>query len=381
MHSVGHGFLSHGDTNMSGCLDWIRLSLLPGLGPTGLWRLIHRFGSPAEVLKQPLDRLQKVKGMQARQLAGFQSVRECGEQAKYQLENIDKAGGQILSWDDIDYPDLLRQIPDPPPVLYALGNTSLLTNCCVAMVGSRSATTYGRRIAASFAEKLSAAKVTVVSGLALGVDSEAHAGALPETGSTVAVLGCGLDVVYPKQNRQLFAKIRERGLVLSEYPLGTRPEGFRFPARNRIIAGLSRGVVVVEAARKSGSLITAQLGLDFGREIFAVPGQVDSYKSEGAHWLIQQGAQLVITPEDVIDGIRCSHDIARVTGGAAAATGGEDNDPERALLLQLLEPYPQSLDEVLAKAELTASRGSELLLMLELDGLIEMGPGDLVRKV
>lgn len=366
---------------MSGCLDWIRLSLLPGLGPTGLWRLIHRFGSPAEVLKQPLDRLQKVKGMQARQLAGFQSVRECGEQAKYQLENIDKAGGQILSWDDIDYPDLLRQIPDPPPVLYALGNTSLLTNCCVAMVGSRSATTYGRRIAASFAEKLSAAKVTVVSGLALGVDSEAHAGALPETGSTVAVLGCGLDVVYPKQNRQLFAKIRERGLVLSEYPLGTRPEGFRFPARNRIIAGLSRGVVVVEAARKSGSLITAQLGLDFGREIFAVPGQVDSYKSEGAHWLIQQGAQLVITPEDVIDGIRCSHDIARVTGGAAAATGGEDNDPERALLLQLLEPYPQSLDEVLAKAELTASRGSELLLMLELDGLIEMGPGDLVRKV
>ncbi|WP_163337029.1 DNA-processing protein DprA [Desulfopila sp. IMCC35008] len=366
---------------MSACLDWVRLSLLPGLGPTGLWRLIHRFGSPSEVLKQPLEKLKKVEGLQARQLKGFHAVKQCGEQAKYQLDNIGQAGGRVLSWDDSDYPGLLRQIPDPPPVLYVIGNVSLLTNCCVAMVGSRSATAYGRRIAASFAEKLSAAKVTVVSGLALGIDSEAHAGALAEAGSTVAVLGCGVDVVYPKQNKQLFGQIREYGLVVSEYPLGTRPEGFRFPARNRIIAGLSRGVVVVEAARKSGSLITAQLALDFGREVFAVPGQVDSFKSEGAHWLIQQGAQLVISTEDVINGVRFSHDFSEGSGGVAAEDSGEEIDPERARLLQVLEPYPQSLDEVLVKAELTVSKGSEHLLMLELDGLVEMGPGDLVRRI
>ena len=281
--------------------------------------------------------------------------------------------------DSPEYPALLHHIPDPPPVLYGLGNTALLKNDCVAVVGSRAATVYGRRTACSLSESLSAASATVVSGLAFGIDTEAHRGALQGCGSTVGVLGCGLDVVYPKQNRPLYEKIGREGLLLSEYPLGTPPEGFRFPARNRIIAGISRAVVVVEAAKKSGSLITAQLGLDFGRDIFAVPGQLDSYKSEGSHWLIQQGAQLVVSADDILAGF---HAGWRKAGkeDAAASRAEPVMEPEMAMLFDQLDSYPQPLDVVVEKAGLSTARGSELFLFLELEGYIEMLPGDRVRR-
>jgi len=361
--------------------DWLCLSLLPGLGPAGAARLLAHFGGPGQVLAAGPKEMAAVAGIRQNQLSGFSRLDECRRYAVRQLDRLADLGGTLLTQGDPRYPDNLRQIPDPPLVLYALGDISLLDSACVAMVGSRSATTYGRRAAWLLAENLAARGVTVVSGMAMGIDSEAHSGALRGSGATVAVLGSGLDVVYPQQNRALYEQIRARGLVLSEYPLGTRPEGYRFPARNRIIAGLSLGVVVVEAARKSGSLITAQLALDFGREVFAVPGQIDSYKSEGTHWLLREGAKLVAGGEDILEELRLA---AAPVGGwkMSAETGaGSGLDPDAAGLLQQLEPYPMSRDEVSERTGLSPARLSELFLYLELEGHIEMLAGDLVRRL
>lgn len=361
--------------------DWLCLSLLPGLGPAGAARLVDHFGDVRRVLKASSAERMAVPGVRASQLAGFDRLEECRRQADRELAGISSLGGTILTREAPGYPGMLREIPDPPVVLYALGDISLLESRCVAMVGSRSATAYGRRAAGSLAESLAAHGVTVVSGMALGIDSEAHGGALKAHGATIAVLGCGIDVVYPRQNQPLYRQISTSGLLLSEYPLGTQPEGFRFPARNRIIAGMSLGVVVVEATRKSGSLITAQLALDFGREVFAVPGQIDSFKSEGTHWLLRQGAQLVASGGDIVAGLG----IAGFCPGGKAVGDGRDGlsalDPDAAALLRHLEPYPISRDEVAGLTGLGPARLSELLLFLELEGHIEMLAGDLVRRL
>lgn len=361
--------------------DWLCLSLLPGLGPSGTGKLLAYFGDVQQVLRADANELAAVPGMRAKQLAGFNNLEEYRRQAIRQQERIISLGGQILTRDTPGYPEILGEIPDPPVVLYALGDTTLLKSRCVAMVGARSATAYGRRVACSFAESLAANSVTVVSGMALGIDSEAHGGALKAHGGTIAVLGCGLDVVYPRQNRLLYQEICKKGLLISEYPPGTQPEGFRFPARNRIIAGISLGVVVVEAARKSGSLITAQLALDFGREIFAVPGQVDSFKSEGTHWLLRQGAQLVASGTDIVEELQfaaCNVSEEKFRGVENTLSG---LDPDAVALLQHLEPYPMSRDEVSEKSGLAPARLSELFLFLELEGHVEVLPGDMVRRV
>ncbi len=360
--------------------DWICLSLLPGLGVAGLWRLVNHFGNPAEVLSRSRDSLARVPGIRGAQLAGLGQIEEMRDAARYQIEAIRERGGTILCWDDSFYPDLLRQLPDPPPVLYTEGDLSLLESLAVAIVGSRSATSYGLRVAHAFGKDLSMNNITVISGLALGIDSEGHRGALDGTGSTIGVLGCGLDVVYPRQNKELYNQLRNKGLLITEYPLGTRPEGFRFPARNRIIAGLSHGILVVEAAMKSGSLITAQMGVDFGREVFAVPGQIDSFKSEGAHHLIRQGAHLVSNIKDILDSLRFdqSTENKRADHQTDKPTG---LNPALSQFLDHIEPYPQTMDEVIEKAQLTVAKASELFLMLELEGCIEMLPGDMVRKI
>jgi len=362
--------------------DWLCLSLIPRLGPVGARKLLDAFGSPNAVFEADMQELAAVDGIRPGQLEGFSRLDECRVLAAKQLDGMHELGGEILTRDDSRYPELLREISDPPLVLYALGDTTLSGSLCVAMVGARSATTYGRRSAAVLAENLAAYGVTVVSGMALGIDTEAHRGALRNGGATIAVLGSGLNVVYPPQNRQLYEHIKDCGLLLSEYPLGTRPDGFRFPARNRIIAGLSRGVVVVEAARRSGSLITAQLALDYGREIFAVPGQIDSMKSEGAHWLLREGAKLVASAKDIVEELQ--PDLTMGSYGGTFPLEEEKNaelDPEAAALLHRLEPYPLSRDELCERTGLAPSRLSELLLFLELEGLIEMTAGDLVRRL
>ncbi len=366
---------------MVATVDWISLSLVPGLGLSSYWRLIDHFHSPAAVLSASRKQLLQVQGIREQQVSGLFSGIDTAGDGQRELGRLTAAGACALSYEDPSYPPLLRQLADPPPVLYVLGRKELLSRPAVAIVGSRAATTYGRKIALNLATKLSTSKVTVVSGLALGIDAESHAGALAGAGSTVAVLGCGLDVVYPRQNSQLFRKIIETGTLVSEYPLGTRPEGFRFPARNRIIAGLCKGVVVVEAAKRSGSLITAQIALDLGREVFAVPGHIDSCKSEGAHWLLKQGAKLVQSVTDIIEELDIPYPLA---GYEKTGTKQEDNsglDPDAVALLGYLDSYPQMREGLFDKTGFSPERISELLLFLELDGWIEMLPGDRVRKI
>jgi DNA processing protein len=366
---------------MASTLDWINLSLVPGLGLGGYWRLIDHFHSPTEVLRASQKDLLQVGGIKERQISGLFSSTVKHNRGENELERLASLGGMALSYEDAGYPPLLRELVDPPPVLYILGRSEILCDPGVAVVGSRAATSYGRRTAFNLSRNLASLSVTVISGLALGIDTESHLGALAGQGSTVAVLGCGLDVVYPRQNQALYRKISECGALVSEYPLGTRPEGFRFPARNRIIAGLSQGVIVVEAAKRSGSLITAQMALDCGREVFAVPGQVDSCKSEGTHWLLQQGAKLVQRVEDIVVELDLPCSRSRKEKNVETQEDNLDVEPDALSLLSYLEPYPTTRETLFVKSGLTPARVSELLLLLELDGLIEMLPGDKLRKI
>ena len=348
-------------------LDWINLSLVPGLGLGGYWRLLDHFHNPAEVLGASKKDLLNVRGITERQVSGLFSSSDNRHRGEKELEGLALLGGVAIAYEDGGYPPLLKQLVDPPPVLYVLGQSDFLCNSGVAVVGSRAATSYGRRTAFHLGRNLAALAVTVVSGLALGVDAESHLGALAGQGDTIAVLGCGLDVVYPRQNLSLYRKIAECGALVSEYPLGTRPEGFRFPARNRIIAGLSQGVVVVEAARRSGSLITAQMALDFGREVFAVPGQVDSCKSEGTHWLLQQGAKLVQSVDDIIVELDLPRNLLNNHGKSTARQDDNSNiEPDALALLAYIEPYPLMRDTLFEKSGLSPARMSELLLLLRI---------------
>ncbi|MDX1776326.1 MAG: DNA-processing protein DprA, partial [Desulfobulbales bacterium] len=285
--------------------------------------------------------------------------------------------------DDPLYPFLLKNIHDPPLVLYVLGDPELLTGRGVAIVGSRAATHYGRSIAEKMAAGLSRQGLTIISGMALGIDTAAHAGTLAAQGKTIAVLGCGLDIIYPPSNRKLYRDIASSGAVVSEYPLGTIPDNFRFPARNRIISGLSLGVVVVEAAKRSGSLITASHALEQGREVFAVPGRIDSAKSAGAHSLLQQGAKLVHSVNDIVEEFCCA--------GSPENHDDKGDDPvepdfhdqlndEEAVLFTCLDVYPMTIDEIVRQSGYTPQKTNELLLLLEIKGMVQTLPGNRYQR-
>ncbi|NLB07392.1 MAG: DNA-protecting protein DprA, partial [Desulfobulbaceae bacterium] len=245
----------------------------------------------------------------------------------------------------------------------------------------RAASDYGRRVAALLAGDLAAQGLTVVSGAAYGIDAAAHRAALVAGGRTAAVLGCGVDVAYPRTHADLLREIADQGVLLSEYPLGTRPEGFRFPARNRIISGLVQGVVVVEATEKSGSLITARLALDQGREVFAVPGRIDSPKSTGAHRLIQQGARLVQTVQDILDELSWEGRLAAPVPAMAPDAPRARLAPGEQSLLDSLDTYPRDIDTLVRQTGLPVGEIHALLLQLELSGLVRQLPGKLYERV
>ena len=359
--------------------DWIGLSLVYGVGPALFYQLISRFGSPTRVLDGAALVVKESGSPGSGYLEELSNVGRLRQRADRELKALEKIGGRALILDEPGYPELLRHIGQPPPVVYLCGNSALLEMNSVAVVGSRAATSYGRRVGRTISRDLAQAGVCVVSGLALGIDAAAHNGALDAAGATIGVLGCGLDVVYPRGNRHLYELLRASGLLISEYPLGTPPEGFRFPARNRIIAGLSRAVVVVEASKKSGSLITVQHALDQGREIFSVPGQVDSMKSAGTHWLVQQGATLAVSAADVIGHLGIDH------GNSAALPASTHSraelEPKLEAVLSIIEPYPQSREALLQCSGLTAAQFNEALLRLELEGLVESTPGNMINTV
>jgi len=358
--------------------QWLTLAFTPGLGPTTLKKLVERFGSARQILAASRKALEECGFLRKDSLAAL-----CGQRtiavaaADKELRLAEKAGTTLLCWDDPFFPPLLKEIHDPPVILHVLGNPQLLSGPGIAMVGARAASSYGLQVAERLATELARHDLVITSGFALGIDTAAHRGALAAEGKTIAVMGCGLDIVYPSQNKKLHVQIAAHGAIISETPLGTLPEGFRFPARNRIISGLSLGVVVVEAAHRSGTLITAHQALEQGRDVFAIPGRIDSPKSEGCHRLIQEGAKLV-------------HSAADITGELALRTQifppqtrvqAPPMPPEEGKVFSLLEVYPRNIEEIILAAQLPSHRISEILLHLELRGLVASLPGKQYQRL
>ncbi len=299
------------------------------------------------------------------------------------IDRCRREGVGIIPLCSKDYPPLLARIDNPPLQLYVRGDASLLQTDCMAIVGARAASSYGLEMAGRFAADLARRKYTVVSGMASGIDAAAHYGCLEAEGRTIAVLGCGVNRVYPPQNRTLYQRMINCGAVVSEYPLDTEPDAFRFPARNRIISGLSLGVMVVEAAKRSGSLITAQLALEQNREVFAVPGRIDSFKSAGTHNLLQQGAKLVLRVEDIIEELPPGpvEESGSAPDPPAPASPEDGLDGECKIVFELLDVYPVDIETLIRRAGMAAQQVSEALLLLELGGLIESLPGKQYRRL
>lgn len=349
--------------------DWLRLHLTSGLGRVGLIRLMEAFGSITAVLNADPDAWRQKAGIRSAVAAALPASNDPKFlKATQHLEDLRVS--IVTLWDQQNYPAALRTIYDPPALLYVLG--SLPTQQAFAVVGARQASRSGRQLTTEICAELAAHNITVVSGMARGIDSAAHKGAL-ETGCTVAVLGCGIDVVYPPENSELAQNIIEQGAILSEYPPGTPPLAGHFPGRNRIISGLSKGVLVVEAAEKSGSLLTADFALDQGREVFAVPGPVYSRTSSGVNRLLKDGANLVTEARDILE---------TLWPAATAALPVLANDPlpkllskEQLTVYKTLNEEPLHIDELVRKCNLTAMELSDILLHLELAGGAEQLPG------
>lgn len=347
---------------------WIKLSLIPGLGSHGFRSLLSKFGLPTNILRATRAQLGGVvsDALATRILEGA-----LDPEVRKAMQWATVPGNTILTLADALYPRSLLEIPDPPPLLYVRGNTKLLNASALAVVGSRNATPQGLGNAHDFARAFSEAGVTIVSGLALGVDSAAHRGGLRGNGSTVAVVGTGIDVMYPKRNEPLADEIATNGTLVSEFPLGTPPNAGNFPRRNRLISGLSLGCLVVEAAVDSGSLITARLAAEQGREVFAIPGSIHSPLSRGCHALIKQGAKLVECAQDVLEEI-----------GAAVAVGRPKSKASDAdhVLLEKIGFDPCDIDTLIARSGLTTEAVSAMLLQLELEGKIASLPGGLYQR-
>ena len=316
--------------------------------------------------------LMAVEGVSARLATAIRSRRDVGE-IERELDAVRSSGYAVVPLTDRRYPSLLRQIPDPPPFLYVYG-TLPPNGLTIAVVGSRNATDYGLSTTRQLCMDLAAQQAVVVSGLARGVDSAAHRGAIAGSGLTVAVLGTGLNRIYPRENRQLFHQIAENGAVVTEYSLDSGPDAHHFPARNRIISGLSHGTVVVEATGRSGSLITARLAAEQNREVFAVPGNIHSFKSVGTHSLIKQGAKLVARVGDVLEEFSHLQRSAPLPSGRPPIPVPPLTD-EEAMVMDSLEADPTHIDELAKRLSMASGRLAGLLLQLEIKGVAVQTPG------
>ena len=367
-------------------LGWLALALTPGLGARMAGKLLGRFGSPDAIFNASLTSLEAER-LPAAVAQAIHSGRPLSDAAK-ELAQAQAAGCRLLTWDEPEYPTRLREIYDPPPLLYVRGNAELLNRHVIAMVGARRPTPYGNQMAERLSRDLAARGLVIASGLARGIDASAHRGALAAlTGSTVGVLGCGIDVVYPKENKKIFEEMEKRGAVISEFPMGTFPAPQNFPIRNRIIAGMSMGVVVVEGAQYSGSLITARLAMEFGREVYGVPGNATQPSSFGPNQLIKQGAKLVTSWEDVVEELP--------TPVRAELTPVETaTSEERTLLIEeslaanerpiyelLGTDEARHVDDLVETSGLTSSEVLAALFDLELRGVVRQLPGKQFLKV
>jgi DNA processing protein len=357
---------------------WLALSLTPGIGSTLMRRLLDRFNTPEAVFHAPMKELSKIEGL-GEKVA--QEIRKgpLEKVVERELSLLRKGGGRVITLKDEEYPKRLKDIYDPPALLYVRGELKKEDEFAISIVGSRKTTPYGRWFTEKVSQELARHGVTIVSGMARGIDSLAHWGAISGGGRTIAVLGCGVDVIYPSENRDLFAKIIDRGAILSEFQMGSPPEGGHFPRRNRIISGLSLGVVVVQASEKSGSLITAGYALEQGREVFAVPGNVGTESSRGTHRLIKEGAKLVESSEDILEEILPQWTGERETT-PKVETPRPDLTEEEKVLYELLGETPLHIDVMIRESRLDPGKVSSLLLNLELKGMISQWPGKCFSK-
>jgi DNA processing protein len=353
---------------------WLRLLETPGVGRISARRLLKAFGTPEAVFDAGAARWREVVDTaQVRALGEPPDTLAALQDTTWQW--LGEPGHAVIALGDPRYPEALLAAPDPPLLLYASGRIDLLSQPSVAVVGSRNPTPQGSQNARAFAEALSRAGVVVVSGMAVGIDAAAHEGALAGPAGTIAVVGTGLDRVYPKRHLELAHRIAERGVLVSEFSLGTPALQENFPLRNRIIAGLSLGTLVVEAAVQSGSLITARLATDSGREVFAVPGSIHSPLSRGCHALIRQGAKLVETTQDILDELRLQ--VPGAQPSVAAPPPAAEADP----LLEALGFDPQTLEALQARTGWSAADLSVRLLSLEMSGDVERLPGQRFQRV
>lgn len=352
---------------------WIGFNHVSGIGPVRLRNLLDFFGSIEDAWHASALDLARI-GLPGSVIESLLKTRQSLDLDR-ELAWITGQSIQMLTWDDVEYPALLREIEAPPPLLYVRGRLTQADGAGVAVVGTRRATPYGLAVAAEIAGVLAASGVTVISGLARGIDASAHKAALSAGGRTIAVLGSGLDYVYPPEHVNLARKIAARGAVISDYPIGTRPEGRNFPPRNRIISGLSRIVVVVEAGASSGALITASFAADQGRDVFAVPGSIFSDGSLGPHRLIHSGAGVMSSPEDLLEAL----DLERIREQDRARAELPENEVER-IVWQHLGSEPVHVDEIRVKCKLPVQQASAALTMLEMKGRVrQVGAMQYVR--
>lgn len=358
----------------------IALNLIPGIGSLQLQRLLTAFGDTDRLWKATVHELQQVEGItseRAQRIAtGCRDERRLADE----LELAARAGVELVTLDDDGYPQPLRTISDPPLALYVQGTLESFDRVAVGIVGTRRASLYGTQSAGRLGYDLALRGVTVVSGLARGIDTAAHHGALKASGRTLAVLGNGLSMIYPPEHEALAQEISECGALISEYPMRTQPLPHHFPRRNRIISGLSLGVVVVEAATRSGALITADCALEQGREVFAIPGPMTAVTSQGTHQLLKQGARLVTSIEDILEELRLTPQLIQKkpktsVEGETAAEAIPLPESERRVLACLREDDPRYIDVIAAQSALELPAVSTVLLHLELKRLIHQLPG------
>jgi len=360
--------------------SWLGLYLISGLGNSAFRHLLEHFGIPEGVFKADFSDLVKVNGI-GKDIARKIINRKFSSDPEKEIKRIEKDNARVITYTDSSYPKRLKELHSPPMLLYAKGRDLPVNQTFIAVVGSRNATHYGKKAAEKIGFGLARRGVGVVSGMAKGIDSEAHKGCLRGKGFTIAVIGTGIDQVYPAINKKLSEQIVENGTVISEFPMGSPPEPKNFPIRNRIISGLSRGVAVVEATRNSGSLITASLALEQGRDVFAVPGSIDSFKSTGTHFLIKQGAGLIENSDDILEelglGYRPVQQKCDFDGISDAMTELTDSEKK---IYRILGDYPIHIDEIVGQGGLDAGEVSSALMQLELKGLTRQLMGKMFVK-
>jgi DNA processing protein len=347
---------------------WVGFNRVKGIGAVRTRRLLDFFGKLSLAWDAPLESL-RAAGMTEKVIEQFQQVRHDIDLDVYWQKILDK-NIQVITWMDENYPKRLKEIDQPPPVIYFRGKIESVDDWAVAIVGTRRVTTYGRQITQDTAAYLAGNGITIVSGLARGVDALAHQAALGAGGRTIAVLGSGVDIIYPSEHRKLADAIMEHGAIISDYAPGTPPDGVNFPPRNRIISGLSRATIVIEAGQKSGALITAQFANEQGRDVFAVPGSILSPMSRGTNQLISEGATPLTNPKDVLDTLGYTQIAAQQSARHELPV-----EPDEAKIISALGYEPMHVDDLCARLDMPIEKLTACLTMMELKGLVRQAGG------